>query len=382
MNPKNRSKKGSVTAAAAGFTAFVNVYALQSLLPVLTDAFEAGSSKVSLAVSATTLAVALASPFAGWLVGRLTRGALTKISVGGLVFCGLQVAMADTLEALIFWRFAQGLFLPVLIAGVLAFMAQDFARRDLGRATSLYVTWTIVGGFAGRWLAGTLTEYFGWREALFGLAIANAAAGAVLLSSLADPAARLPAGRTPGLGDFLTSLKSRSMRAVYAIGFCSLFTMVGGFTYVTFYLSQSPFELGPKELGKVFFVYLLGIAITPTIGRALTRWGYSPTIAATSRLAIGGLLLTLIPKLGFVMAGLSLLCVAGVATQASASSYIAQLEPQEKSVAAGIYLSSYYIGGSIGAFLPGLAWQALGWWGCVVMLVIVQVGVDRLRRGL
>ena len=90
MNPKNRSKKGSVTAAAAGFTAFVNVYALQSLLPVLTDAFEAGSSKVSLAVSATTLAVALASPFAGWLVGRLTRGALTKISVGGLVFCGLQ----------------------------------------------------------------------------------------------------------------------------------------------------------------------------------------------------------------------------------------------------------------------------------------------------
>ena len=322
MNPENRSKKGSVTAAAAGFTAFVNVYALQSLLPILTDAFEAGSSKVSLAVSATTLAVALASPFAGWLVGRLTRGALTKISVGGLVFCGLQVAMADTLEALVFWRFAQGLFLPVLIAGVLAFMAQDFARRDLGRATSLYVTWTIVGGFAGRWLAGTLTEYFGWREALFGLAIANAAAGAVLLSSLADPAARLPAGRTPGLGDFLTSLKSRSMRAVYAIGFCSLFTMVGGFTYVTFYLSQSPFELGPKELGKVFFVYLLGIAITPTIGRALTRWGYSPTIAATSRLAIGGLLLTLVPKLGFVIAGLSLLCVAGFATQASASSYI------------------------------------------------------------
>ena len=264
MRPLDRSRNGSITGAAAGFTAFVNVYALQSLLPVLTEAFEAGSSEVSLAVSATTLAVALASPFAGWLVGRLTRGALTKISVGGLVFCGLQVAAAESLEALIFWRFAQGLFLPVLIAGVLAFMAQDFPRRDLGRATSLYVTWTIVGGFAGRWLAGILTEYFGWREALFGLALANAAAGTILLCSLADPAARLPAGRTPGLGDFRTSLRSRSMRAVYAIGFCSLFTMVGGFTYVTFYLSQSPFELGPKELGKVFFVYLLRNRFTPT----------------------------------------------------------------------------------------------------------------------
>lgn len=382
MRPLSRSKKGSITAGAAGFTAFVNVYALQSLLPVLTDAFQAGSSEVSLAVSATTLAVALASPFAGWLVGRLTRGALTKISVGGLVFCGLQVAMANSLESLIFWRFLQGLFLPVLIAGVLAFMAQDFARKELGRATSLYVTWTIVGGFAGRWLAGTLTDCYGWREALFGLALANGAAGALLLASLADPGARLPAGRNPGFGDFIESLRHHRMRAVYAIGFCSLFTMVGGFTYVTFYLSNAPFELGPKELGKVFFVYLLGITITPMVGRALTRWGYSATIAGTSRLAIGGLLLTLVPKLSFVVAGLSLLCVAGFATQASASAFIAQLEPREKSVAAGIYLSSYYIGGSIGAFLPGLAWQALGWWGCVAMLIVVQVGVNRLRRSL
>lgn len=376
------STRGNITAAAAGFTAFVNVYALQSLLPLLAEAYQTTSSAVSLAVSATTLAVGLASPFAGWLVGRMTRGSLTRLSVGGMVFCGLQVATAQTLESLVIWRFLQGLFLPILIAGVLAFMAQDFAREQLSRATSNYVTWTIVGGFSGRWLAGTIAEGYGWREALVALALANAGAGLVLLFTLSDPDSRLPQRRTPGLSDFWRSLSQRSLRSVYAVGFCSLFTMVGGFTYVTFYLAQAPFRLGPEQLGHVFFVYLLGITITPMVGRALNRWGFPSMLGATARLAIGGLLLTLVPKLSFVIAGLAMLCVAGFGTQACASSFIARLDSEQRSVAAGLYLGAYYLGGSIGAFLPGLAWQSMGWFGCVAMLVLVQWLIYRLRTSL
>jgi MFS transporter, YNFM family, putative membrane transport protein len=382
MTRFSASQRGTITAAAAGFTAFVNVYALQSLLPVLAEVFQADSSTVSLAVSATTFAVALASPFAGWLVGRMTRGGLTRLSVGGLVFCGLQAALAGSLETLVLWRFLQGLFLPILIAGVLSFMAQDFAREQLSRATSNYVTWTIVGGFSGRWLAGAIAESFGWREALVGLALANACAGAVLLTTLPDPSSRLPSRQTPRVNDFFRSLNQPSLRAVYLIGFGSLFTMVGGFTYVTFYLSAEPFRLGPEELGNVFFVYLLGITITPMIGRALSRWGYSATIGGTTRLAMVGLLLTLVPNLGFVIVGLSMLCVAGFGTQASASSFIARLDPGERSVAAGLYLSAYYVGGSLGAFIPGLAWQSVGWVGCVGLLLLVQWRVFRLRTSL
>jgi YNFM family putative membrane transporter len=380
MTSSQASRRGSLTAAAAGFTAFVNVYALQSVLPVLADVYQTDSSSVSLAVSATTLAVALASPFAGWLVGRMTRGNLTKVSVGGLVFCGFQVALADSLETLILWRFLQGLFLPILIAGVLAFMAQDFAREQLSRATSNYVTWTIVGGFSGRWLAGTIAEGYGWREALFALALANACAGAVLLVTLSDPSSRLASRQAPKLRDFFLSLRTRSLRAVYLVGFGSLFTMVGGFTYVTFYLSQAPFHLGSEELGNVFFVYLLGITITPLVGRALNRWGYVATVGGAARLAIGGLLLTLVPKLGFVIAGLAMLCVAGFGTQACASSFIATLDAGERSVAAGLYLSAYYVGGSLGAFLPGLAWQSMGWIGCVGLLVLTQWRILHLRK--
>ena len=261
-------------------------------------------------------------------------------------------------------------------------MSQDFPREQLSRATSNYVTWTIVGGFSGRWLAGSLAGAFGWREALFGLAVANAGAGAILLTTLSNPHSRLPSRRAPAVKDFFLSLSKRPLRAVYLIGFGSLFTMVGGFTYVTFHLSASPFDLGARELGNVFFVYLLGITITPMVGSALSRWGFSTTIGRTTRLAVGGLLLTLVPQLSCVIAGLALLCVAGFGTQACASAYIAGLEAEERSVAAGLYLSAYYVGGSLGAFLPGLVWQSFGWVGCVALLVLVQGQVYRLRASL
>jgi MFS transporter, YNFM family, putative membrane transport protein len=372
-----RERRSSITAAAAGFTAFVNVYALQSLLPVLADAFQASSRAVSLAVSATTLAVALASPFAGWLVSRMTRGNIIKCSVGGLVFCGLQVALAQNLDTLLFWRFAQGLFLPILIAGVLSFIAQDFTPDKVGRATSNYVTWTIVGGFSGRWLGGFVCSVWGWREALLALSLANAGAGLVLIGNLSNPTARITSRTPPNIWDFLASFRQPELRAGYVIGFCSLFTMVGTFTYVTFHLAQAPFELGPSELGKIFFVYLLGITVTPMVGRLLPSWGVSCTVHRTSKLATLGLLLTLSSDLRLIILGLSLVCVAGFATQASVSTFIAHLPPRVKAVAAGLYLSAYYFGGCIGGALPGLLWEHFGWIGCVGLLVVAQVTVLR-----
>ena len=291
---KIRPYQGFLTAAAAGFTAFVNIYALQSLLPLLARTFQTDSRSVSLAVSATTLAVALASPFCGWLVSRLSRGAVMRLSVTGLCLTGFLAALSGSLNQLILWRFCQGLFLPLLISGVLSFMSCDFPKNQLGRATSYYVTWTIVGGFAGRWTAGMAAAMFGWRPALLILGIMNALAGAVLLGCTQHKGARIKSKESPNVKSFLATLGEPALRSVYAIGFCSLFTMVGGFTYVTFYLSQAPFLLGPDDLGNIFCVYLLGMAATPALGNVLPEWGSAKAIRLTAQVAVGGLLLTLV----------------------------------------------------------------------------------------
>ena len=390
LQQKIQQHQGFLTAAAAGFTAFVNIYALQSLLPLLARTFHTDSRSVSLAVSATTLAVALASPFCGWLVSRLSRGQVMKISVSGLCLTGFLAALSGSLAQLILWRFCQGLFLPLLISGVLSFMSCDFPKNKLGKATSYYVTWTIVGGFAGRWTAGMAAATFGWRPALLVLALMNALAGAVLLSCMQHKDARIKSKESPNLKSFLSTLGEPALRSVYIIGFCSLFTMVGGFTYVTFYLSGAPFQLGPDDLGNIFCVYLLGMAATPALGNLLPEWGSAKAIRLTAQVAVSGLLLTLVPSLPVVVFGLGLLCVGGFGTQAAASSFIAQIGHQEKatlssslkSVAAGLYLSSYYLGGCLGGVVPGFAWEARGWVGCIILLAAAQIAIYRISAQL
>jgi predicted MFS family arabinose efflux permease len=43
-----------------------------------------------------------------------------------------------------------------------------------------------------------------------------------------------------------------------------------------------------------------------------------------------------------------------------------------RSSAVGLYASIYYIGGSAGAFLTGLAWDRTGWDGCIATIVVMQ----------
>src|SRR6202035_3363675 len=57
----------------------------------------------------------------------------------------------------------------------------------------------------------------------------------------------------------------------------------------------------------------------------------------------------------------------------------AMTDKERRSSAVGLYASIYYVGGSAGAFLGGIAWSLAGWPGCVAtiaaLLVIIRASV-------
>ena len=73
-------------------------------------------------------------------------------------------------------------------------------------------------------------------------------------------------------------------------------------------------------------------------------------------MAIGGAgaLLTLVPWLPAIVAGLAL-CATGVfIAQATTSSYIGAVTTQDRALAVGLYSTFYYAGGSVGGALPSV----------------------------
>jgi hypothetical protein len=86
-----------------------------------------------------------------------------------------------------------------------------------------------------------------------------------------------------------------------------------------------------------------------------------------------GALLTLVPWLPAIVAGLAL-CATGVFTaQATTSSYIGAVTPSDRALAVGVYSTCYYAGGSAGGALPSLFWNVGGWTACVLLVVAIQL---------
>jgi len=55
--------------------------------------------------------------------------------------------------------------------------------------------------------------------------------------------------------------------------------------------------------------------------------------------------------------------------QAIGPSFVNEAARRAKGGASAMYLASYYLGGTLGSFLPGLAWQRWGWPGVVAASV-------------
>ena len=64
--------------------------------------------------------------------------------------------------------------------------------------------------------------------------------------------------------------------------------------------------------------------------------------------------------------------VCGFLCQASSQSYVATSSKTGISSAIGLYVTAFYVGGSVGALLPGLAWQSAKWPGTVAMVIFMQ----------
>jgi MFS transporter, YNFM family, putative membrane transport protein len=362
----------------AGLCCFLPVYFTQALLPHLREYFHTTELGASRTVGATTLAVALAAPFVGLLADAIGRKRVIVAALLGLCVPTFLAAHSTTLNQLIAWRFIQGLFIPAIISAVIAYITEESENR-VGSTMSAYVTGTVIGGMLGRVIAGLVTAHYGWRSAFTVLSFVTLA-GALATWLLLPPSRHFIRQRAFGAAvrAFGAHLKNPRLVATYAVGFNVLFSLVGTFTYITYYLHRPPFNLTTAALAWVFMVYALGVIITPLAGRWIDRIGYRTTLAIAIACAAGGVLLTLFPILPLVILGLAI-CSSGVfVCQSAASTHVGVAAHTARSSAAGLYVCLYYLGGTAGAQLPGLIWTHHAWPGCVALIVAMQLATGAI----
>ena len=360
----------------AGFCSFLDLYSTQPILPLLARELNAHQAEVSLTVTVATGGVALAAPFAGALADRFGTKRTIVASAWLLALFTALAVLSRGLGDLLVWRFLQGVVTPGIFAVTVAYIQRQWAGRGPGAATAAYVAGTVIGGFTGRAVSGWVAGHTGWRTSFLVLAVLNAVGAAALARFLRREnrdQTNLPSGM-----QVRKLLKNKILMTTCAVGFCVLFSMHAVFTYIPFHLAEAPYRLGPGALGAIFSVYLIGAVVTPWFGRRIDRFGHRAVLAVSMMISAAGALMMLAGPLVVVIAGLALVCTGVFVAQASASSHIGVAVPGSLSMAVGLYVTCYYLGGSAGAAIPDWLWNSGGWLGCVVLVLAVQVATVAL----
>ena len=86
-----------LTIGVIGAFAFLQVYSIQAILPVLMQAFHANETQVGMTVGATVLSIAIMSPFMGMLSDAIGRKNLILASI---VFMAIPTAMVGLSQSL------------------------------------------------------------------------------------------------------------------------------------------------------------------------------------------------------------------------------------------------------------------------------------------
>ena len=364
-----------LAAFLCGAIAFLDLYCTQPLLPLFSRIFSASEARVSLTISASTLGVAFSAILLAVFAERVNRKKMIIASMTALALCTILTATASSLTELAAWRLLQGLVTPGIFIITIAYITEEWPPHLVPRVMSFYVAGTVFGGFVGRISGGQLAERFGWHSVFLVLGAAGFLGAAITWRLLRPAKPRPPEPRQQArLAPILGNLQNPRLLATFGIGFCMLFTLVSVFSYITFYLAAPPFRLTASELSWLFAVYLFGLGATLLAGTVLVRIGLRRAMISSVIFCLSGVALTLIPSIVSVGFGLAIASSGVFISQTCANSFLRDASsPSSRVSAAGMYICSYYVGGTVGGILPGLLWRSYGWPGCAALTGILLV---------
>ena len=138
-----------------------------TLLPQMQGTMSATQDEIAWAMTFNILATAVMTPMTGWLAARFGRRETMIWAVFAFTLTTLMCGLADSLEALIFWRVLQGGLGAPVIPLSQTILLDTFPKRLQGLVTSIFGMAVVIGPVIGPTVGGMLSELYGWRWAFY-----------------------------------------------------------------------------------------------------------------------------------------------------------------------------------------------------------------------
>ena len=137
------------------------------VLPQMRGALSATPDQVAWVVTFNLVATAVVTPISGWLSNRFGRRNVMLFCALGFSFSSVLCGLANSLEALVFYRVLQGAFGAPLVPVSQAIILDTFPKNQHALATALWGVGVVFGPIIGPTLGGAIAEEYSWRWVFF-----------------------------------------------------------------------------------------------------------------------------------------------------------------------------------------------------------------------
>ena len=357
-----------------------NLYYNQPLLNRISRDLQTSEFTANLIAMITQIGYAIGLLFIIPLGDLFKRKTIILINFTVLVVSLLTIALTPYIHLILFASLLTGIC-SVMPQIFIPIAAQFSTPETKGKNVGMIVSGLLTGILASRVVSGIIGEYLGWRFIFFVAAGMMVICVIIIMRVLPD----MPCNFKGRYSDLMKSLFSlvmeypqlriSSLRAGIAFG-----SFLALWTSLAFKMEQAPFFAGNNIVGLLGLCGIAGALTASYIGnyvqvlgvKRLNYIGCGLIFAAWFSLYSGqnsyvGIII------GIFIIDIGMQCI-----QLSNQTSIFDIYPSASNRVNTIFMTTYFIGGSLGTFLAGSSWQTWGWSGVVgtgVILTIISLSI-------
>lgn len=285
----------------------------------------------------------------------------------------LMITLAKGLILLYAGSLLIGMF--AVVAQVILPMAASLVTENRGKIVSIIFTGLLTGILVARVYSGFVTDWLGWRW-VYGISAGLVAVSAILMQSdFPATTERFDGSYGKLLRSTLTQFTRFSrLRIAACIGALAFGALSAFWLTLSLRLGSEPFHYSSARIGLFGLLAAASALAAPLFGKLADKAQPANTLLLTTLMIFAGVACLLLAPGSIipVFFAVILLDIGVQATQVTNIALIYSLDATANSRINTVYMTSYFIGGSLGAGLSLLAWERAGWNGAVTLMLVLS----------
>ena len=346
-----------------------NIYYCQPLLSLMGNDLGIDEWRASLIAMITQVGYACGLFFIIPSGDKFDRKKIVSYSFSILTIALLCIALSNNFHAVMAASFAVGvcsvmpqIFIPI---------AAQYSRPEKkGANVGLIVSGLLTGILASRVISGLVGEWLGWRS-MYVIAAIVMSLCTLIVWRIMPYTENNYTGSYKRLMHSLFALireykllRICALRAAFAFG-----SFLALWASLTFKMEQAPFYAGSDVVGLLGLCGVAGAMSASVVGRLVSRIGVRNFNLLGAALMLSAWIIAYLWGNTYtaIIITILILDIGMQCIQLSNQTVVFSLNPKASNRINTIFMTNYFIGGSLGTFLSGSAWSMAGWSGVTIV---------------